>query len=379
MIYLDNGATTKVDPAVLEAMLPYFTEKYGNASSLHAQGYSSKAALDAARDTIASSLNAQPRDIVFTSGGTESNNMALKGMAFANRARGNHLITTRIEHKCILKSCAWLATHGFEITYLDVDKEGFVDPRALAAAITPRTILVSIIHANNEIGTIQDLEALGAVCAKRKVPFHTDACQSYMKAPLDVQRMRLSLVTINSHKINGPKGVGALYIRGGIRLTPLLHGGEQERRLRAGTENVPGIVGFAAAVELAKKNDHERMTRLRDRLINGILTIPGTRLNGPRTNRLCTNVNVSFTAIEGEATEGLLDQAGICSSTGSACSEASLEPSYVLKAIGLTDEEANGSLRLTLGKETTDSDVDWVLATLPGVVERLRSISPIGR
>lgn len=376
-IYLDNASTTRTDPRVVEAMRPFFGEFYGNASSLHAQGYAARKALEDARTTIAASLGAQSSEILFTSGGTESNNLALKGLAFARKGRGNHIITTKVEHKSILKACRWLETQGFTVTYLDVDKEGILSPEAVDAAITPKTILVSVIHGNNEIGAIADLEAIGKICARQKVAFHSDACQSYTKVPIDVERLGLTMLTINAHKIHGPKGIGALYIKKGTRLTPLLHGGEHEFRMRAGTENVPAIVGFAKAVELA---DTASMAPLRDRLIEGILAIPGTRLNGPRgERRLCNNVNISFTGIEGESIEGMLDAEGICSSTGSACSEASLEPSYVLKAIGLTDEEANGSLRLTLSHETTAEEIDKVLRLLPGIIERLRELSPIGK
>lgn len=380
MIYLDNGASTHVDPEAVEAMLPYFTKRYANASSLHSPGFEAKQALDAARARIADSINASPREIVFTSGGTESNNLAIKGIAFARKAKGNHLITTKIEHKCVLNACRWLETQGFTVTYLDVDDEGFVDPEALENAITKETILVSIIHANNEIGTIQDLERLGAICAKRNIPFHSDACQSYTKMPIDVKKASVSLLTINSHKIHGPKGVGALYVKLGTAITPLLHGGDHESRLRAGTENIPGIVGFAKAVTLASKQDTKRMRLLRDRLIDGLLGMEGVRLNGPRgERRLCNNVNLSFKGIEGEAIGGYLDQKLICSSTGSACSEASLEPSSVLKAIGLSDEEANGSLRLTLSRFTTQEEVDSVLKALPMIVAKLRLISPFGK
>lgn len=376
VIYLDNAASTRVAPEVMDAMLPYFGDFYGNASSIHAQGFDARHAVKDARQVIADSLNASPKEIIFTSGGTESNNFAIKGAAFALREKGKHIITTKTEHKCVMNSCKWLEKQGFDVTYLDVDKEGYIDLESLEKAITKKTILVSILHANNEIGTIQDLEKIGVICEKHKIYFHSDACQSYTKIPIDVKKAKLTLLTINAHKINGPKGVGALYVKQFTKIDPLLHGGEQEFRLRAGTENTPGIVGFAKAVQLANPDDFVRMEQLRDQLIEGILRISGTRLNGPR-ERLCNNVNVSISAIEGEAIGGMLDQYGICSSTGSACSEASLEPSYVLKAIGLTDEEANGSLRLTLSKETTEEDVKQVLEALPKVVARLREISPI--
>jgi len=380
MIYLDSGATTAVDPEVVKAMLPFLTEKFGNASSSHFKGQEAKMALNEARHIIAKSIGAKDEEIIFTSGGTESNNLAIKGVAFANKDKGNHIITTKIEHDCILNACRWLETQGFKVTYLDVDEEGFVKPEDLERAITPQTILVSIIHGNNEIGTIQDLERLGAICRKHGVYFHTDACQSYTKTELNVKKQNLDLVTLNSHKIHGPKGVGALYVRKGVRITPLMHGGGHEFGLRAGTENIAGIVGFAKAVQLASNPKHiEHMTKLRDKLINGALErIPDVRLNGPRGNkRLCNNVNFSFKYIEGEAIGGYLDAKGICSSTGSACSSPKLEPSHVLLAIGLKPEEAHGSLRLTLSRFTTEEEIDKLLEVLPGIVEKLRKMSPL--
>ncbi|MBN2454902.1 cysteine desulfurase [Candidatus Woesearchaeota archaeon] len=378
--YLDNAASTKTDPKVVEAMLPYFNEKYGNASSLHSKGLEAKEALDRARKTIAKSINAKSEEIIFTSGGTESDNFAIKGIAFANKQMGNHIITTSIEHKAILNTCKWLETQGFETTMLPVDNEGFVSPEELEKAITDKTILLSVIHGNSEIGTIQDLQALGEVCKKHKVYFHTDACQSYTKAGIDVKKQNLDLVTINSHKIHGPKGVGALYVKQGVKITPLFHGGDHEFKLRAGTENIPGIVGFAEAVKLASKKDIERITKLRDKLIEGVLKIPGTRLNGPRgEKRLCNNTNFSFMGVEGESIGGYLNLKSICSSTGSACSEALLEPSKVLMAIGLTHEEANGSLRLTISKFTTEEEIEAVLKELPPIIKKLRRMSPIDK
>jgi len=379
IIYLDNGATTKLDPEVLSAMLPYFSEKYGNAASLHAKGIEAKDALENARKAIAKSINADAEEIIFTSGGTESNNFALKGIAFANKEIGNHIITTKIEHKCILESCEWLEKQGFKITYLNVDKEGFINLEELEKAITPKTILVSIMQGNNEIGTINDIFAIGKICQKYNVPFHTDACQSYTKTELDVKKMNLSLVTINAHKIHGPKGVGALFIKKGTKIKKWQHGGPHEFDFRAGTENVAGIVGFAKAVELAQKEKHKAyMTKLRDKLIAGTLEIPDVILNGPKGDkRLCNNANFSFKGIEGEAIGGYLDSYGICSSTGSACSSIRLEPSHVLKAIGRTHEEANGSLRLTLSRFNSEEEIDFVLEKLPIVVNKLRAISPI--
>ncbi len=372
-----------VDPKVVKAMMPYFSKEYGNASSVHKLGINAKEAIEKARAEIAKSINANKEEITFTSGGTESDNLAIKGIAFANKQKGNHIITTQIEHKAILKPCKLLEKQDFNVTYLPVDKEGFVNAENLDKPITDKTILVSIIHGNSEIGTIQNLEELGAVCKKHDVYFHTDACQSYTKTDIDVKKQNLDLVTISSHKIHGPKGVGALYARKGINIAPLFHGGEHEFGLRAGTENVPGIVGFAAAVKVAgfsNKNQKqiEHMTKLRDKLIEGALKIPGSRLNGPK-ERLCNNINLSFRGIEGEALGGYLDQKWVCSSTGSACSSRTLEPSHVLKAIGLSDEEAHGSLRLTLSKFNTEKEIDYVLKILPKYVEKLRKISPFGK
>lgn len=378
-IYLDNGSTTRIDPKVLEAMQPYMTEKYGNASSTHHKGQEAKIALEDARTVIAKSIGARPEEIIFTSGGTESNNLAVKGIAFANSKKGKHIITTKIEHDCVLNACKWLGTQGFRVTYLDVDKEGFVNPEKLEKAITKDTILVSIIHGNNEIGTIQDIKTLGDICRKKGVYFHTDACQSYTKTEIDVKKQSLDLMTINGHKIHGPKGVGALYVRKGINITPLSHGGGHEQNLRSGTENVPGIVGFAKAVKIADKGHTKQMTKLRDYLIENVLKIPDTYLNGPiGDKRLCNNANFRFSYVEGEAIGGYLDAKGICSSTGSACSSRSLEPSHVLMAIGLKPEEAHGSLRLTISRFTTKEEIDYVLSVLPGVIKKLRAISSLG-
>jgi cysteine desulfurase len=381
-IYLDNSATTKVDEKVLEKMMPYMSEKYGNASSMHSLGVEARQAVENARTLIAKSINADPSEIIFTSGGTESDNMAIKGVAFALKGKGNHIITTKIEHKAILNPCMWLEeAYGFKITYLPVDREGFINLAELEAAINDRTILVSIIHGNNEIGTIQDLEAIGKICKRHEVYFHTDACQSYGKTYLDVKNQNLNLVSINAHKLNGPKGVGALYVKKGTKITALLHGGGHEFNLRSGTENVPGIVGFAEAVKIAfDRKNAEKMIKLRDRLIEGVLKIEGSRLNGPMgLKRLCNNANFSFPGIEGESIGGYLDQKNIASSTGSACSEASLEPSYVLKAIGLTDAEANGSLRLSLSRFTTKEEIELVLIELPGIISKLKKMSPFGK
>src|SRR3989344_2239772 len=379
-IYLDNGATTKIDPKVIKAMEPYYTEKYGNASAIHSFGLDAQEALEKSRKVIADSLGAKHEEIYFTSGGTESNNWALKGIAFANKDKGNHIITTKIEHDCVLNSCKWLETQGFTVTYLSVDKEGFVNPKELEKAITNKTILVSIIHANNEIGTIQDLKTLYDICKKHQVYFHIDACQSYTKTALSAKDA--DLITLNAHKIHGPKGVGALYIKTGTKIIPWQHGGGHENKMRSGTHNVHGIIGCAEAVKVALKDKESlaRMRRLSDKLIKEILKTPESRLNGPAgEKRLCNNVNVSFLKIEGESLTGYLNENGISASTGSACSSKSLEASHVLMAIGLTHEWAHGSLRLTLSKFTTEPEIDYVLETLPKIVEKLRKISPLGR
>lgn len=375
-IYLDNAATTKADDNVIKAMLPYFSEKYGNASSIHLKGQEAKRALEEARHVIAKSINARDDEIYFTSGGTESNNWAIKEVFFSNGAKG-HIITTKIEHDCVLNTCKMLEKIGAKVTYLDIDSEGFVNPSKIERAITKDTILVSVIHGNNEIGTIQDIAEIGGICRQRGVCFHTDACQSYTKAFIDVKKQNLDLATLNAHKIHGPKGVGALYIRNGVKIAPLLHGGGHERGLRSGTENIPGIVGFSQAVKNADWKHLLGMEKLRDRMVEGILKIHGTRLNGPAgKKRLCNNINVSFGNIEGEALGGYLEAYGICTSTGSACSSHSLKTSHVLKAIGLSDAEANSTLRISLSKYNTKEEIDYVLKVLPKVVEKLRRISP---
>ncbi len=378
-VYLDNGATTQVDPRVTSKIIKYMNDRYGNASSLHFKGREAKKALEKARQVVASSINARAEEIYFTSGGTEGNNLILKGVAFANRKKGNHIITTKVEHKCILESCKWLEKNGFEVTYLDVNPEGFVEIEQLKEAINDKTVLVSVIHGNNEIGTINDLKEIGRICSEKGIYFHTDACQSYTKVQTNVQEMFIDLMTMNSHKIHGPKGVGAVYIRDGVKIEGWQHGGSHESGVRAGTENISGVVGFAEAVKLALSSKHvSYMTRLRDKLIDGVLTrIPYVRLNGPKgERRICNNAHFSFRFIEGEAINGLLDDYGICSSTGSACSEKTLEPSYVLKALGLNHEMMNGSLRMTLSRFTTEEEIDYVLEVLPIVIRRLREISP---
>lgn len=377
-VYLDNGATTMLDPKVIGAMLPYFTVKYGNASSAHLFGEEAKEALEKSRSIIAKSINASPEEIIFTSGGTESNNLVLKSIAFINKNKGNHIIVSKVEHKCIMNSCKWLEEQGFNITYLNVDKEGFVNPDELDKAITDKTILVSIIHGNNETGTINDLMALGSICKKHNVYFHIDACQSYTKTEINVKKQNIDLITLNAHKIHGPKGVGALYIRKGTKIKTWQHGGDHEFSLRAGTENIHGIVGFAESVKIAMNKKYiAYMAKLRDKLIKGVLEIPRVRLNGPAGNkRLCNNANFSFKGIEGEAIGGYLNNKGIASSTGSACSAKTLEPSYVLMAIGLSPEQANSSLRLTLSRFTTEEEIDYTLEVLPGIIKSLRKISP---
>jgi len=380
-IYLDNAATTRVDDKVLKEMLPYFNIHYGNASSMHMIGAESKKALDKARKIIAESIGAKTSEIYFTSGGTESNNWALKGLFWKNQklqTGKSHLVTTKIEHDSILKPCERLEIQGGKVTYLDVNKKGFIDLNELKKAITKETFLVSIMHGNNEIGVIQDIEAIGKICKEKGVPFHTDACQSYTKIPINVKKQNLSFVTINSHKIHGPKGIGALYIKDGVEMTYLVHGGGHEKGKRSGTENIPGIVGFAKAVYIAKSKDVKRMQELRDKLIEGILKIQNTTLNGPTKNqRLPNNINVSFNNIEGEAIGGYLENAGIFVSTGSACMSNTLETSHVLKALKLTPLQGNSSIRMSISKFTTEKEIDYVLKKLPNIVKKLRRLSPI--
>lgn len=382
-IYLDNAATTMVDPKIIEVMRPFFSEMYGNPSSLNKLGVEAKEALEKARKAVADSINAEQDDeIIFTSGGTESNNIALKSIAFSNKEEGNHIITTSIEHKSVKETCKWLEKQGFKVTYLDIDKEGFVDLKELENAITEKTVIVSIIHGHNEIGTVNDLKAIGEICKKKKVYFHTDACQSFTKTEIDVRKQNIDLMSLNSHKIHGPKGVGALYIKKGTNIKTWQHGGEQERNLRTGTENVAGIVGFAEAIRLGIDNYKEKsafIAKLRDRMIEKILRkVPHSALNGPvGDKRLCNNVSVSFKAVEGEALIEYLTLEGIDCSTGSACSSKSLDPSYVLMAIGLDHEGANGSIRLSLSRFTKEEEIDFTVDKIAEVVERLRKMSPI--
>jgi cysteine desulfurase len=380
-IYLDHAATTPVKPAVLEAMRPYYTEHYGNPSSIYSIARESKKAIETARAQVAKALGAIPDEINFTSGGSESDNWAIKGIAFANRKKGNHIITSAIEHHAVLHTCQYLEKEGFSVTYLPVDSSGLVDPQDLEKAITDKTILISIMYANNEIGTIEPVAELGTIAKKHKIYFHTDAVQAIGNIPIDVKAQNIDLLSLSAHKFYGPKGCGALYIRKGVKIDNLIHGGGQENRRRAGTENIAGIVGLGTAIELATSDIGGRNTRiaaLRDRLLKGILdTIPYSRLNGHPERRLPGNLNVSFEFIEGESMLLWLDDEGICGSTGSACTSGSLEPSHVMLAIGLPHEVAHGSLRLTLGDANTEQDVDRVLDVLPKVVAKLRDMSPL--
>jgi len=376
-IYLDNAATTKADDNVVEEMKEYLTNKYGNASSTHIIGQEAKRALEESRHVIAKSINAKDDEIYFTAGGTEANNWTLKGLFFQNPDK-KHIITTKIEHDCVLNASRWLEKQGCRVTYLDVDDKGKINPKDVEDAITEDTLVVSMIHGNNEIGTIQDIKTIGRICKNKGVYFHTDACQSHTKVDINVKKLDMDFITMNAHKIHGPKGVGALYIRKGIKINPLLHGGGHERGLRSGTENIPGIVGFARAVKNAKSKNVKNMIKLRDYLIKKILEIPNTQLNGARgKERLCNNINVCFNNIEGEAIGSYLEAYGICTSTGSACSSHSLEVSHVLKAIGLTNIQANSSIRISISKYTTKEEADYFLDILKKVVDKLRRISPI--
>ncbi|MCQ2453665.1 MAG: cysteine desulfurase NifS [Clostridia bacterium] len=377
---MDNAATTAVSPAVVEKMLPYFTECYGNASSIHSTGRDARKALEEARRRVAAVLNCSPNEIYFTSGGSESDNWALKGAAFANRKKGKHIITSAVEHHAILHTCEYLEKQGCEITYIPVDADGLVNPADVEAAIRPDTILISIMAANNEIGTIEPIEEIAAIAHAHGVLFHTDAVQAIGAIPVDVQKIGCDMLSLSAHKFHGPKGVGVLYIRKGVRLENFMHGGAQERGRRAATENVPGIVGLAEAITLATENLEEKNARiaaLRDQLIDGLTALPYVRLNGHRTKRLPGNCNISVQFIEGEALLLRLDLAGIAASSGSACTSGSLDPSHVLLAIGLPHAIAHGSLRLSLSDTNTQEDVDYVLNTLPGIIETLRSMSPL--
>ena len=380
-IYMDNAATTQVYPEVFDAMKPYFTEFYGNPSSIYSFAGNSKKAVEDARKTIADFLGARTEEIYFTGGGSESDNWALKATADAYANKGKHIITSKIEHHAILHTCEYLEKKGFEVTYLDVDENGFVNPADVEKAIRPDTILVSIMTANNEIGTIEPIAEIGKIAKDHGVLFHTDAVQAFGHIPMNVDEMNIDMLSASGHKINGPKGIGIMYIRKGVKIGSFVHGGAQERQRRAGTHNVPGIVGIGKAVELARDNMKERMeyeTKLRDHLISRVMEeIPYAKLNGDKVKRLPNNVNVCFRFIEGESMLILLDQNGVCGSSGSACTSGSLDPSHVLLAIGLPHEIAHGSLRLTLSEKNTMEEVDFTVDKLKGIIERLRSMSPL--
>ena len=380
-IYLDYAATTPTHPEVVKAMLPYFTEMFGNPSSIYSYGQEAKEAIETARAQVACLINARTEEIVFTSGGTEADNFALKGVAFANDAKCNHIITSTIEHHAVLESAKFLEQSGFQVTYLPVDKYGLVDPSDVKKAITTKTIMVSVMHANNEVGTIEPIAEIGRITREAGVYFHTDAVQTVGHIPVNVNKLGVDLLVMSAHKLYGPKGVGALYIRKGTKIISLLHGGEQEKRRRASTENVPGIVGLGKAAELAQQEMDEearRLTLLRDRLIRNLMEhIEYTQLNGHPTQRLPNNINISVEYVEGESMCLNLDLEGICASTGSACSSSSAEPSHVLLALGILPQQAHGSLRFTLGKWTTEDDIERVLEVLPRVVEKLRAMSPL--
>ena len=381
IIYLDNAATTKTAPEVVDAMLPYFTEYYGNASTIYDLGNHSKNAMNEARDIIADALGAKGEEIYFTAGGSESDNWALKATAEAYKSKGNHIITSKIEHHAILHTCEWLEKQGFEVTYVDVDENGVIKLDELKKAIRPTTILISVMFANNEIGTIQPIKEIGAIAKEHGILFHTDAVQAFGQVPINVDECHIDMLSASGHKLNGPKGIGFLYIRKGVKIRSFVHGGAQERKRRAGTENIPGIVGLGVATKRAIATMQERTAKeieLRDYMIDRILKeSPYTRLNGHRIKRLPNNANFSFQFIEGESMLIMLDMDGICGSSGSACTSGSLDPSHVLLAIGLPHEIAHGSLRLTLSEEITKEDIDFVIEKLTKIIERLRSMSPL--
>ena len=381
IIYMDNAATTPVKPEVLDAMLPYFTEKFGNPSSIYSISSQNKKDITTARETIAKAINTDTANIYFTAGGSESDNWALKATAEAYANKGRHIITSKIEHHAILHTCDYLEKRGYGITYIDVDENGIVDLKQLEEAIRPDTILISIMFANNEIGTIEPIAEIGKIAKEHGVLFHTDAVQAFTQVPIDVEEMNIDMLSVSGHKINGPKGIGFLYIRKGVKIRSFVHGGAQERSRRAGTENVPGIIGLAKATEIAVGNMKERTAKeieVRNHIIERVMNeIPYTRLNGDRERRLPNNINFSFQFIEGESMLIMLDSFGICASSGSACTSGALDPSHVLLAIGLPHEIAHGSLRLTISEDTTMEDADFVVDKLKGIVERLRSMSPL--
>jgi len=380
-IYLDNAATTEVHPDVLEAMLPYFKAQYGNPSSIHGMAKYAREARERARASVAELINAEPKEIYFTAGGTESDNWALKSVAFGNRSKGNHIIVSKIEHHAVMNTCEFLEKNGFEITYIDVDEFGIVDPDDVRKAIRPETTLISVMYANNEIGTIEPISEIGKIAREHGILFHTDAVQAFGHVHIDVKRENIDLLSASAHKLYGPKGAGALYVREGVKLEPLMHGGAQERGTRAGTENVPGIVGMGKAAEIAKRDMDERIakeTELRDHMICRILEeVPFTKLNGHSTRRLSGNVNIAFSFIEGESALMLLNHKGVFVSTGSACASGSLDPSHVLLAIGLKHETAHGSIRFTLSYKTTRGEVDEAVDAVKEAVGRLREMSPL--
>ncbi len=380
-IYCDNAATTKVSKNVLETMMPYFTEEYGNASSIYMLGQNAAKALLKAREAVAEAIGAKQHEIFFTSGGSESDNWAIKGAALNGAKNGKkHIITSVFEHHAVLHTCEFLEKQGYEVTYIPVDEKGLINPEDIKNAIREDTCLVTIMFANNEIGTIQPIAEIGEICKNKKVPFHTDAVQAVGNVEIDVKAMNIDMLSLSGHKIHAPKGVGALYVRGGLSLPNLIHGGAQEKSKRAGTENLPSIMGLAQAITDAVKNikeKQEKVSKLRDKLIDGILKINETRLNGDREKRLCSNVNISIRGVEGESLLLSLDNEGICASSGSACTSGSLDPSHVLLSIGLPHEIAHGSLRLSISEETTEEDVDYILNVVPEVVKRLRSWSPL--
>ncbi len=382
LTYFDNSATSKVDPRVLEAMVPFFLEKYGNASSLHGLGREAKEAMELAREQVAKAINANPNEIIFTSGGTESDNLAVQGMAFANKGKKNHIVTTKIEHDAILNSCRFLEDQGFRVTYLPVDEFGIVDLETVKEAVTKATMLVSVMTANNEIGTIQPIQEIAEVAHDNGAAMHTDAVQSITKLTTDVANDRIDMLSMSGHKFHGPKGIGALYLKNGLKIRPLVYGGGHERGLRSSTENIPGIVGIGKAIELGTAEmpqNIERITVLRDRLIKNTLALTSASyLNGHPTRRLCNNAHFRFDHIDGESLLLNLDQLDICASTGSACSSKSLEQSHVLSALGLRPEQTRGSLRLSLSKYSTVQEVDNFLDAIPGVIDRLRRMSPMG-
>jgi len=380
-IYLDHAATTPTHPEVVKAMLPYFTEVFGNPSSIYAAGQEAKGAIEEVRIKLADLIGARNEEIVFTSGGTEADNFAIKGVAFANESKGNHIITSSIEHSAVIETCKFFEKRGFWITYLPVDEYGVIDAGTVKKAITDKTILISIMHANNEIGTIEPIAEIAQIAREAGAYFHIDAVQTVGHIPINVNELGVDLLSMSAHKLYGPKGIGALYIRRGTKLIPFMHGGGQERKRRASTENVPGIIGFGKAVEIAKQEmneEAERLTYLRDKLANGLMEqIDHTRLNGHPVMRLPNNVNLSIDYVEGESMALSLDLEGICVSTGSACSSSSLEPSHVLLSLGCPPEQAHGSLRFSLGKWTTEEEIERVLDILPRIVAKLRAMSPL--